>query len=534
MPIPGPELDRYLSDQLRQLQLESRQLLERGPQIERILQQTVAERSEILNQLAQLDLPELSGDAMTRVPPAARQQVQDVLRQQQQETTELHRQLIENDTDRDTAEQQLHATTEALNDKVRERDALLPTWQAALEADPEFVRRNQLWDQARTRLARTERRLQDLQAESRDKLPSYQQSDLFQYLWNRRYGQPDYVGWGFSRAGDRWVARLIDYRNARTSYEFLTRTPQIVADEVTRQQQTVQELAVARDQQQKRIADQVGMTVILEAGQQLGAQREAQLALVARLAQQDTALRAAISDAEDRRGRFYRQALDRYRQYLEQTSTARLADQASQTPDRRDDQLVEQIRELDAQAGDCQRQLQELRTQRQSTQQQLSVAESIVQRFRQLEFDSDRCQFAESLSLPALFAQVLAGQLGVNTFWQQVSAAVEFRPMIPPPPRGPVIHSDSGSYSGGIFPAVLEAASHPAVWDAVIRTAGTVIDAAARQSQSRGGSWSSGSSGSWSAGSAGDWSGGGSSGAAPSGGGSSAPTKPYFTKGEGF
>ncbi len=104
--------------------------------------------------------------------------------------------------------------------------------------------------------------------------PHYDRSRLFRYLHDRGYGTPDYKPSGWVRSLDRRVADLIDYPNALNGYEFLKKTPELVAAEVSRRRDQFTELMKQVEAIEKVEADKVGLTAVLAEGDALGNERD--------------------------------------------------------------------------------------------------------------------------------------------------------------------------------------------------------------------------------------------------------------------
>ena len=78
-----------------------------------------------------------------------------------------------------------------------------------------------------------------------------------------------------ARSIDAWVARLIDFGNARQGYEFLKKTPKLVADEVIRRRELFTKLMQQVEALEHAEADKIGLISVLKDGEALGARRDA-------------------------------------------------------------------------------------------------------------------------------------------------------------------------------------------------------------------------------------------------------------------
>ena len=186
--------------------------------------------------------------------------------------------------------------------------------------------------------------------ESAEKLPQYDRSRLFRYLYDRGFGTSGLQVQGLGPLDlDRWVADLIDYPNARNGYEFLKKTPELVAAEVSRRRDQFTELMKQVEAIEKAEADKVGLTAVLAEGDALGLERD-------RLVQ-----RARTGSRS--RPRASSKALAEVDQVPEPNSTARRSSgsgrssarpsspcsekRARQTPEPEDDAIVAELASLD-------------------------------------------------------------------------------------------------------------------------------------------------------------------------------------------
>ena len=67
--------------------------------------------------------------------------------------------------------------------------------------------------------------LDSAEADARKKLPEYEACSLFGYLQEQRFGTPAYAARGIERRWDRWVARFVNYKQAKASYDYLRSAP---------------------------------------------------------------------------------------------------------------------------------------------------------------------------------------------------------------------------------------------------------------------------------------------------------------------
>ena len=89
--------------------------------------------------------------------------------------------------------------------------------------------------EASAKAERAEAKAAQAEADRDEKGKPYRDDALFMYLWNRRFLTPDYTGRGLIRALDGWVAKLINYADARSNYFMLTELPLRLREHAERQ-----------------------------------------------------------------------------------------------------------------------------------------------------------------------------------------------------------------------------------------------------------------------------------------------------------
>ena len=203
-----------------------------------------------------------------------------------------------------------------LAEKSVDRDRLEATVAETLKGHADFQERSKLALQAEEKLHRDEGRVEELARESAEKLPLYDRSRLFRYLHDRRYGTPDYKPGGWVRAMDRRVADLIDYPAAVNGYEFLKKTPELVAAEVARRRDQFAELKGQIGAIHKAEADRAGLTVVLAEVAALAQRRDDLAGEAGRLREDAREVERSLAELVQANDPFHRQAIERLRSFL--------------------------------------------------------------------------------------------------------------------------------------------------------------------------------------------------------------------------
>ena len=434
------------------------------------------ERLQTLRDLAATQLPELSGTTAGQTMPELVAEMQEFERQRQQRADQLASQLAAATRTLAERNQRLASLTAELDAAVARRDALLAEVGKQLAADAQYSAMSTAAAQAEVRLARDVARADELRREAKQKLPDYEGSRLFQYLWRRAFGTAEYASRGFVARADRRLAEFIGYTAAAASYRFLQTTPKLVQLEVERRTAEVRDLRGQLEEREARSGAAVGLPAAEQEVERRIAEREALVADVAAATREIAGLHQRARDEAGGRGSFHEQALQRLTGFLAHVEASRLEQHARATPDPRDDQLVAALRQVTAELARVTAEANQLDAAAVRADAIADNLEDVLVRYRRADFDAGRSEF-EGLAVEPLLRDARAGSLPAEHLWQVLQSRQRFRR---PPP---VHHGDrTGDLLAGIGLA-LEVAS--------IFTGGS-SGSRRSSSSSRGGGFSSG------------------------------------------
>lgn len=388
----------------------------------------VARRGEALMELARHFLPEISRAAIQANFEGIRGDLTAILARKEARQKELRAKLDAAEAETRLHNAEIDTVTRALDAKVAERERLEAEVANALSADADFQSRSTLAYQAEEQLHRNERRVAEVRKEEAEKLPRYDHSRLFRYLYERQYATPAYTSKGLIRALDRWVAKLIGYEAARVGYEFLKRTTDLVAAEVERRREPFQALMGQVQASQREAADKAGLTAVLNEGTELGARRDALVGALDLLKSQSQELQKLLADLDRGQNAFYAEAVERFRAFLGETRLALLERRARQTPEPDDDAIVAELAELDRRMDDVKPQRLALTGRRQTADHRRDALDQVVRQFRQANFDSSRSYFEDTFDPARARADFESGLFDAGTLWGRIRAAQRFRP----------------------------------------------------------------------------------------------------------
>ncbi len=400
MAIPGPTVHQQLMDAYTRLteQLEADRKNMQDVRDEH--QQLDAQRDVALRSLAEHYLPELTADAIASTWKEVQDAISVILLQKEDEARNLQAELTQLHSNRIVSEEALMKSTDLLDAAVKSQSEVSAQVEGQLQDDSKFVELSDRAAIAEAALERAESNLHEIDQDAVRKLPAYEASALFQYLYDSGYGGRQYKRRGLTRRIDRWLARYINFNQATQGYNFLKQTPdqmrKIIADDRRSLGVVMEELERKRD----HVANEWGLPEKLKETEELTRQRVQNLQTLDSIMESAEAAERRVTDIENPRGSHYCKAIELFRQTLQQFTTSDLKRRASETfEDISDDQIVARLSGVESDRGDLE---QATRRRRDALQQQRKVLEElgrVIQRFRAAHFDSTRSQFLDSFNI---------------------------------------------------------------------------------------------------------------------------------------
>lgn len=466
MPIPGPAIYRELQaalDQSRSIAGTQKRAVDL---LDEQMNDLVERKGAALLELARYYLPEFNRTSVESTFAEVRSALYEVLGRKERLQTELTARAARFVESCRVLTEKLDFITQQLNEHVRRREELEVQVADRLKDDAEFQKLSHDAAQMEARLQQNEARVHEMQESAREKLPPYEQSSLFQYLYQRGYGTSEYKATGLTKSLDKWVAKLIDFPKARNGYEFLKSIPKLMAEEVGRRQAEFKTLMEKIESIEYRHTDEVGLTAVLEEGRKFGAKRDEVVATLEKTRREQEAVDRELEQLDLKQGIFYEEAIKKFEQFLSQTETGVLQTKAQRTPDPRDDEIVSRIEELTQRINQLHPQITRAVLDRKKADELAGGIDLVVNRFRQNNFDSERSWFADNLHPQSELHRYLQGLTKPEELWQIFRRQQQFEPT----------WTESAGTQGA--QVVIEALNNPAISRVLVNATAQVLDAA--------------------------------------------------------
>lgn len=400
MTIPGPTVHQQLMDAYKRLteQLESER--QKMHDVDEEHEQLDAQRDAALSSLAEHYLPELTADAISSTWREVQTDISAILLQKEDEDRSLNEKLKQLHENRGMAEETLVKESSVLDVAITEQNEVSAVVERRLQDDSKFVELADRAAFAEVALERAESNLHEIDQDAARKLPAYQASSLFQYLYDRGYGGKGYRSRGLTRRIDRWLARYIDFTKARQGYDFLKQTPdqmrKIIAEDRRSLNIVMDELERKRDQ----IAKELGLPEKIRLTEQLTKQRSQSLQTMDFILESVKETEELLRDIADPQGSYYQKAIEIFREQLLKFKSSDLKRRAAATVgDLTDDQIVARLSGVESDRGELEEATRYRRHLQKQKQDVIEELGRVIQRFRAAHFDSARSHFLDSLSI---------------------------------------------------------------------------------------------------------------------------------------
>jgi hypothetical protein len=334
---------------------------------------------------------------------------------------------------------------------LRRRDELLKQIDEAAAEIKEQLSRQDAYkkleksaEEVSGRAERAEKKAAQAEADREEKGKPYREDSLFMYLWKRHYLTPDYTGGGLTRMLDGWVAKMIDYAEARSNYYMLTELPVRLREHAERQKMiAAQEVQKLRDMEAKALEVEPIMEnrELLRSVQKSVEESESRIEEEEKRHESLLQQRSAYSSGSDE---LSRQAIQLQVSEIKNDSLTNLYTQAKMTNNPDDDVIVSRIRELHEDEQELLAEVQNLQSQMEQQQKNFQEFEELKRRFRRSSYDSNHSFFPSGFQLVALLGLLMSGRASGGDVWDRIDREQQFRR-----PRTPI--DFGGGLGGGGF-----------------------------------------------------------------------------------
>lgn len=435
MPVEPRSLLDHLVDQAestrRSLKTARHQQVEAPPRLRRLARR----RTEAFCDLARHYLPELTHEALAAAWVEVRDQIGDVLLRQNDQRRRLRTNLQQVRSARQQAERELESLQQQQEQARLDLAAKTGNYKRELRLDPSVSKCIEQIDKIDKEIERSLSELDTLKTHADRKLPDYEESSLFSYLKDRKFGTPAYQEDGLERRWDRWVAKLIDYEKAKESFDFLHQAPQRVQQLIDEKRDRYKQLLDQLETSRERVMTQFGVQQQTKLWLSLCEQVRDLEQAIEQHGQDERRLDHKLQQAHVIDGAAYQEAIAVYRKFLEDLDPEIMRVYAACTESPVDDEICARVRGIQDEIASEQQLSKRRADEIETLERYLTGLQEIIQHLKQeLRGPGEIIEVDEKFRLQPLLDQLRARELSPSQIWRRICAALIHKATLVEPP----------------------------------------------------------------------------------------------------
>ena len=377
-------IERTLTDTRGEIGTIDVRLKRATAELERLRQAEIG----CLSVLAKMRLREIEGASVAAELDATGASVRALLGQRETAQADLEAEIARAEERRQELERERAAQHDVVDAAEQALDDARVAAQKALAADENY-RAAMAAAEASDRVADlSEEKAKAAHQDREQKGQPYEADPLFSYLWTRGFGTPAYVGAGFARVLDRWVARVANFEPLRRDYWMLTELPARFAEHAQRMRLKSDDDLAAVHALEHAAAEAAGVPQREDELQQAA---EALAEVDERIEEHEAALdaliekRAAFAAGDDE---LSRRANEILRDALRGETMRSLRERATSTPTPDDDAAVDQLTVVRAELPRVEEEAKRMLSFHEAQRERAVKLEEIRKRFKESRYDA--------------------------------------------------------------------------------------------------------------------------------------------------
>lgn len=420
MPVPGTEIVRRIADFAASINGSEKDARARAMEVSTEIEKLLADQTDAFRELAQHYLPRLDDDVERDGWLEMRGVLRDIMLRRDDARRQLETRLQNALTQLASAELQWKQLSELFSAATLKAEELAGLLTQKLISDPDLQRLSREAAEGQAKLEQATANLGDVEAEAKTKLPPYEHSRLFQYLWDSDYDTERYQRRGMSRRIDRWLSRLIDYPGAAASYRFLTSAPKMMRQVIAEQERAVAARVEEVQSRQSAAADSLGLPDVQASVSRLKVEVERAFAAMDAAQKLSVTLKHEQAQLDSPDSIFYRDALTSFQNLLQKTERSIVAARAVNTPELQDDQVVARLRHIDQVVGQKKSQLDQHYAAAEAAEKRTARVNDLLSRCRRAQFGDPKRIFEDSYDLNARLNDLANGVVSGEAMYQEM------------------------------------------------------------------------------------------------------------------
>ena len=395
------------------------------PDLAEDLQDLAEQRTDSFIELARHYLPDLSHQSMVGSWSEVRSEIEDLLLRKNDQQRGLRKEHAKLESKKQRLQTKLDQLAQEAERAKSALDSKMGNYRKQLREDPKILELDEAIVRTDRQIELALSQLKIAEVEARRKLPDYEECALFDYLRDRQFGTPAYAARGIERRWDRWVARLIEYRDAKKSFDFLSETPDVMKVMIKEKQVKYLELLRQLQSAQEDAKTKFGIHKQTDLWNDIGKQLAQTEEEMVDLRTEADALHDRIIRLDDVEGKFYRESIEIYRRFLMDLEPSVLKVYASCTDSPVDDEICARLRNLQAEFDRAQERSNEHKRSIATEEGFVAALHDLASRLRfHLRNTPGVCSVHGELDMPRLLGRMQAAELSVDDVWQTLRQAM--------------------------------------------------------------------------------------------------------------
>jgi hypothetical protein len=401
-------------------------------------------------ELAKVRVDLLAGGELVKHIDRAEQQVLTLLKSREDAADALAGRIRTAEEARAALEAERTAHADEVDRAAETVDEAEARIQARLDTEPDYQAQRERAREAERTAMHAEEKAANSEQEREQKGETYRKDPLFMYLWERKYGLPEYGANPLARWADGKVARLIGFAEARANYARLSEIPVRLREhaEGLKAAAEVEFQALKALDTGAREADGIPA---LEAQLE---QRQSRLDAIderIRVAESEhqalLAQQASFASGDDEHTR---QAVEFLAAEFRRDDLMELRREAMATPFPDDDLIVSRMLGRDDDGRKIEASIKGLKQTLEQQGKRVSDLESVRTEFKRHRYDRAGSSFSDSTLVAMALGNFLSGMLDSRTLWKALQEQQRYRPQRSNPTFGSGGFGRGSPWGGGV------------------------------------------------------------------------------------
>jgi hypothetical protein len=386
--------------------------------------------------LARVRVDVLANDRLASHLDDAERQVTALLARRREAADALDRQIAEANAAIAALELERGAQAARVDVAVKTADEAEARTQARLDADTNYRAQRERAQRAERTALHADEKATRSEEEREQKGESYRNDPLFTYLWEHRFGLPDYRAGLLVRWLDGLVARLVGYPDARANYARLNEIPERLRAHADGLRSAAEAEFAALKGLDTAAREADGIPALEGELTELQADLDAIDRRIGEAEAQHQQLldqKAAFAAGEDPH---MREAVEYLAGELQREQLVRLRQEAMATPYPDDDLIVGRLLGRDAELKRLEDALRDLKDTMQQEGRRLAGIEALRADFKRNRFDRAGSLFGDGSLVALMIANFVNGVLDRRTLWRVLEEQQRYQPQYSDPRFG--------------------------------------------------------------------------------------------------